>query len=536
MFVRKCLKLGFLGLSLVSACRPMSGGGCNSAQSQLTDSTLVKDIEPLSPAGGFIHFGNRACTVALMLTSANSSEIFADAYTAQHCVRENDAINPKVALSIYLPTDDGKSGGYLKNLPAIDDFFHRREQFMEEVRRLRTEAATELALKATAVPQIATTFYNAVSESESDPDGTFSFCLDQATGRLNVQRSQQICWSSLDSSVRRLTLRQSDLGASKFLRLKNFLEKRKENHLKALNQIRQFAIDFEFWTKKVNTVQGANRLFNYGNLGLFLNENVCKSIPKDDRFYQACPLRPVLVGLAEKFLVETDLDGNSKNIFRKLDELGVGLKSPLITETSVQAENGTKQIRKADFRDVFRDKFADAIIARLNADHDELRKLFTVQGNKLNPFGKHYTIATNPVSKTADGPRTMFGLIRGSALFGGTGSIPALPMSASGALRIYLPQSQSKLFFNATDSGSMITFGGIIPLLVLHTVDDKPVSGGASILALPEAQSENIPSISGKSNASGTKGIPANQEAKGGVDVKEGDYMISPNATIAGCR
>jgi hypothetical protein len=260
-------------------------------------------------------------------------------------------------------------------------------------------------------------------------------------------------------------------------------------------------------------------------------------LAKDDKYYPVCSVRPVLIDLAEKYLVETDLDGSSKNILKKLDEMGLGIKSPYFRTVNIPGPNGTNQSSQTEIRDIFREKALGALIDNLNGNWTELAKLFAVEKNTINTFGKHYTIATNPVIRNSTGgSRSMFGLIRSAAFFGGNSTLPAVSLSASGALRFYLPQNQSKIFFNPTDSGSMITFGGIIPLLVLHTVDDKPVSGGASILALPEAQAENIPSVGAKQASIGNKNVAGSSDVRGGVEVQENDYVVSPSSYIAGCR
>ena len=66
---------------------------------------------------------------------------------------------------------------------------------------------------------------------------------------------------------------------------------------------------------------------------------------------------------------------------------------------------------------------------------------------------------------------------------------------------MYLPNKSTKIKFGPTDSGAMLTFAGVVPLLVVNTVDDKPTSGGSAILALPEPgnQDDAVASVKARS-------------------------------------
>lgn len=528
-------------LVILTACSPSKSRNCATPQAQLVDASQLRDFEPLAPAGGYIQFGDRTCTVTLLLNSSDKTTLNLSAYTAQHCAREDYTQNPSVSLSVYIPSAQRKSGGYLKSLPARDEFFERRKAFIEEVDRLGISAASEMSREVTKIPLLAAIFYNNVEDDNASEEfaSAFSFCLDKSSSRLSVANAQHVCWSALDSSVRQLTLKVSDIGAAKFTQLKNHLEKRKENHDRALRNVRPLANDFALWTQRVAAVQGVNRFLKYGQMGLFLNENVCKNLAKDDKTYPICAARPVIIGLAEKFLVETDIDGKSKNILQKLDEMSIGINASFYKSETISGPNGSSQKVQIDIRDVFRDKQTAAMLGYINNNSTELRKFFDVKNDKLNTLGKHYSIAANPVfNDPAVGKSVSFNLIRSSALFGKADSVPGIPLSAQGALRFYLPTNQSKIFFNATDSGSMITFGGIIPLLVLHTVDDKPVSGGASILALPEAAPEDVPSVASKTagiRKPSTSGTSSKISLNTGVEVSDNDAMISNNGYIAAC-
>lgn len=531
---------GFIASLALLGCQQSGSRNCNTTQSQLSDSTLVRDIEPMAPAGGFIQFGSSACTVTLSLDEAREKELVVSAFTAHHCAREDSSKDPEVSLSVYLPAMDSKNSGYLKNIPVKDDFFERRKAFLSEIEKLKVPAASEFATQATMVPLLTTTYYNE-SLDDGEAASVFSYCLDKSTTRLNVPNSQQICWSMLDSSVRKLTIQASSLGELKFNQLKRYLEKRKANHSRALTQVKQLAADFTTWTTRVGGIQGGNRLHKYGQFAMFLNENVCKSLAKDDPKYPVCSVRDQLIELSDKYLVEVDIDGKSKSILKKLDELGIGSNSTFFRTKKIPAAGGSQQTVNYDIRDTFRDMVTSRLIEKMNENRTSLGELFSVNSQKILPFGRHYTIASNPVytDPSSGTKRVLFSLIRANALFGSGDSLPAIPLSGSGGLRMYLTKNQSKLLFNPTDSGSMITFGGIVPLLVLHTVDDNPVSGGASILVLPEATSEEFPSAVNSKTSSRSPTIVSRTktaEINTGVELSNSDVMVGQSDYLSVCN
>jgi hypothetical protein len=79
-----------------------------------------------------------------------------------------------------------------------------------------------------------------------------------------------------------------------------------------------------------------------------------------------------------------------------------------------------------------------------------------------------------------------FALVDSAALVSTSEPVASKGVRTLGILRMYLPSKSTKIKFGPTDSGAMLTFAGVVPLLVVNTVDDKPTSGGSAILALPE--------------------------------------------------
>jgi hypothetical protein len=63
-------------------------------------------------------------------------------------------------------------------------------------------------------------------------------------------------------------------------------------------------------------------------------------------------------------------------------------------------------------------------------------------------------------------------------------------VSKYGTLRLAATQENQLVKFQPTDSGSMLLLKGVVPLMVLNTVDGVGTSGGSAILALPESEED----------------------------------------------
>ncbi|MEY2986567.1 MAG: hypothetical protein RJB13_88, partial [Pseudomonadota bacterium] len=63
----------------------------------------------------------------------------------------------------------------------------------------------------------------------------------------------------------------------------------------------------------------------------------------------------------------------------------------------------------------------------------------------------------------------------------------------NGTLRVAFPRQSEIVKFQPTDSGTLITLHGVIPLMVLNTVNGEGTSGGSAILDLPEISYDDEP-------------------------------------------
>lgn len=514
--------LGLLG------CRQSKPAGCSSTQAVLSG-PAAQNLEPQTPAGGYINFADRACTSTLLLESATSETLTVNAYAASHCAPEFKSDNPSVSLTVFIPRDAMQLPGYLKNIPAKDDFFERRKAFMSEVRSLGNAAAEALARKSTEI-----TFYNE-TDSALDPSNGLplqGYCTQKTSERPKLKGFESVpetCWSSSDTNVRVLTISKSEIGESKFQLLKSHLEERKNAHLQSLLGNKQLSEDFKKLSSHIRVLQGANRLDNYRHIALFLNENLCPTLGPSDVRYQACSVREKLQPLVEKYLVETDFDGNSKSILKKLDELGIGIKSPYHRTVSEPGPGGTPLVRNTNIGEIFRENVSDKVIDKYF--ENEIPFNYLGKGatpSSLRKWDPQISLAAN-VTYNSDGERiSLFSLVKNTTVFGSAENIPGF-FTELFQVVFHLTQTQSKIAFDKTDSGTMLTLGGIAPLYVLQSVDREPVSGGASILALPEAEPEVVPAstatLPGKTGTVASR--PASKSATTGAEVADKDAIVA---------
>lgn len=479
----------YIALSVISVslfgCRksPSYTNGCSGSQSRVSSDSAVFESEALVPAGGFLHIGSAACTATFLLESANSSELRFAAYTAQHCVNEGSESSERFAVSMHIRSDNEQ--GYLKKLPVSDDFFTRRNQLWTDVRQLGSSEANTLVENALLISD-----YGEYLDQKVDGEGNTiggrdvstieakNVCLSNRTDLLQVGNSQHLCWSALDTTVRRLTLKASDVSKQDFEKAKQHLERRKAAFNGVLRKYPQISKNFTLWNKRVHGQVGGWRLTNYANIAAFLNDELCgKYLPKDAPEQSTCRVRDQLRALVEKHLIEIDVDGELKTVLKHAEQLGMGTSAPFFVDGGLPIKSALPM------------KSSENFFRFLNSKTDELRKLFpSSSGNKLLPLSNQFAIATNTslFNNETKKASLMFGHVKAKALFGESGELPSKGVNSAGLLRMYVSKQNIQIQFGATDSGAMLTFAGVVPLLVLNTVDDKPTSGGSAILALPE--------------------------------------------------
>jgi len=473
----------------LSACSPKTTP-CASSQVAIEDTSAIDSRLKAAPLGGFIHIGPRACTTTLSLVSANESTLVVNAYSALHCFREDKIQKEKVSLSVWIPASTGRTGGYLSKIPARDEFFERRAEFMIEIEKLDKPFLNE---RLRDIMQIELPYFfedkEQVRKNVNDGDSEKllrNICLSATEDKLNVPKSQHTCWSALDTGVRKLEIRAVDIDPARFVALRRSLESHAAKLQNLLRSDSQMAKTYQLWSNRIQGLTGLWRLTNYSPWAYFLNKNMCAMITPDMPESALCAARDKIITISKKYMVEIDADGTQKNIFQKADELGFGLNQNLMSESSIELVNLMPRKAFDKFHEVFQSFRTD------------LKQRIRTQNDQMMSLPPEYVIAANPFVAGASGKTSIagFSLLKGSVLIPEGVQVPSKGMSSKGTLRFYVNSSKADAVFGKTDSGAMITYAGVVPLLVLNSVDDEPTSGGASILALPEAQPEDVRSSS----------------------------------------
>lgn len=473
-------------LTAINACSPKGPAPCSSTQVAIGDAAAIDSSMKAAPLGGFINVGPRACTTTLSLLSASETSLVVNAYSALHCFREDNLDDEKISLSIYIPARPGISSGFLKNIPASDEFFARRKAFLVDIDKLANKEASERVRDIMKI-ELPYFFEDAAQVRANAAEGQGdklmrNICLSSSDDKLSVPNSQQTCWSSLDTGVRTLEIKAADVSAVQYRALKVVFERHNSQLKTVLRTDPKMAENYNIWSNRIHGLTGLWRLTNYSPLAYFLNKDMCAMVLSSNQDPGMCTVRSQLISLAEKYMVEMDADGKKKSILAKADELGFGINQNLMTENRVELVN---LMPKKAF-----DKFHEVFLAHRN----DIKQRIRIENERALPFSADYVIAANQLSKSANGQNMSFGLLRGKILTPDGSGSPSKGMSAKGTLRFYVNKAQLGASFGKSDSGSMITYAGVIPLLVLNSVDDEPTSGGASILALPEASSEEVSS------------------------------------------
>lgn len=513
--------------------------GCAGTMALVNDDSALLKTPPVVPAGGFVNIAGRSCTASFLLQSATDSSLLISAYTAQHCFREDSSSPESLSISLHLPAQGKSKAGYLKNIKAHDEFYSRRQQFLTEVQKLGVGAASEMAKQAMNITLFADRGLERLDPNASDTEleqisATDDFrrnvCISSQTDRLEVSGAQHVCWSALDTTVRTLEIRRDELNSEVYRTLRGLLENKRQAHESVLNSSRNISKHFNLWNERVHAQVGGWRFRNYSHLASFLNKDICgKLLPKDDSHFPICSVRDQLLSAVRKHLIEVDLDGKKKSIIDKAQELGFGVDSPFL-----RSEGGSSANTMA-LKDLLMLKLSDDFNHFLNKNMTDLRAMFPTKNEKIHALPKQFSIAANPIVRLPNGNDDMaFGLVDSSALVPSSAPVPSKGVQVLGILRMYLPSEQVKVRFGPTDSGAMLTIGGIVPLLVLNTVDDKPTSGGSAILALPDPGPEDESSVVSHHTRTAPKPLSTGARASSDTTVDSDSTLVSGNSVA--CR
>lgn len=516
-----------------AGCKPASDNGCLSVASSEPKIGATPDFVQ----GGYIHLGDKMCTASFELNEATADTLTLRAYSARHCRVEKSTASSANFVSLYFDKSATRSAGFVQKIAAKESFSARAEKARREVSALGVTGAGELFADAFDIP----VHYNPFGEGEfSGADAIVCNNIDFAGEIDDPQKKlSQSCWSFLDLGVFDFEISKSALGSKDFAYISQRLKAKKaalNGFLSANPLLQRQYVDHR---KRVHAVTGLMRLQKASRLAYLLNLDFCKiSSASGIDTAKMCSVQRRLIEIAGQNFIETDESGRQVNIFDKLSKL---------TDLSVPGESYANLLAGRRFATghdsltfanadelagayavsmwhIFKDQTAIAIqsFRRALKEHSgetpedkvspalSVSTNFSVNGKSGDAGIRFGQFPLSLLSKQPD----KFVFVRGNAnnntpdrMFFGVGFF--------GTLKMGVPREVETIKFLPSDSGSLVSLKGVLPLMVLNTVDDKPTSGGASILALPEAKEEDIPS---QNAGSGTGGKQTASNADVSID------------------
>lgn len=531
-----------------AACAPSRPSEClSTASSEMPLAPTSKFIQ-----GGYIHFGDKTCTASFEVGEIGAEEISLKGFSARHCRFENAGDNRKISISLYFDRTAKLSAGYVRAIPVSESFAERASAALKQVSALNVGSATELLTDALKIPvhyDPWTPKKEIFSSSGSIICNNFDI-IPKIPDPANALSHS--CWSFLDLGVFELRLKKSAVGENTFRFISDQLEEKK----RMLNGFLQAYPDVASYAKlhrtDSNGVIGLFRLQKYARLAYIFNHDLCRvgaTSTVDTRVL--CSVQMKLIAIVGRHLVEFDENGAKVNIFDRLAgtsqdgslekigfpyaDLVAGRRLPLpSTSMTFEQRDKLSAFHASTLNGVYR---ATNVVAIMTL-RDELKKFSgTVAETQISPSLFVGTNFTAGKGKTTE--QIQYGQFSLAGLSSRPEAIHLSPqkkvhydleqvkfgVSMHGTLRLGIEKQSEVVSFFPTDSGSMLFLKGVFPLMVLNTVNDNPTSGGASILALPDAKEETAASGGGtaqvrdpknKTNSDAQVKISKNVSATGG--------------------
>ncbi|MFZ9520372.1 MAG: hypothetical protein ACO3A4_07835 [Silvanigrellaceae bacterium] len=541
--MRRSIEFSFLwvvvGCSL-AACKPTSTSGC------LSVSSSASSIEPGKTSsfiqGGYVRLGDKLCTATFDIVDVGETEIRLKAYSARHCRFESATSNARNSVSLYFDQTTQRSAGYVSNLPAEESFSTRATKIVADVGTLNIPLATSLFRDALDVPvQYDPWGGKPLSGESSIVCNNFDIAPAIADPARNLSQS---CWSYLDLGTFDLRLKRDSISAKDFKFVSEQLKKKQFNlseHLKANPALAANSSEIK---KEVDGVVGLLRLQRSAQLAYLLSMDLCK-VSSDSGFDSGkfCSAQKRMIEIAGQNFVETDENGEAVNIFDKLSRIGdpgfpgLSYSRLLAGERLALGSNPldypSASMLAKEFAQSLREIYSNRSFITVGKIRSAVKAASgTSPEERLSPA---FVLGTNFVTSDLTGrqqiqylqfPLTSIGEKSSNFILSpvsgnpGTSVGDVFGVSRYGILRFALQKQSELISFFPSDSGSLISLGGVVPLFALNTVNDQPTSGGASILALPEASEELVSSrpgatIANNGNASGQAKIKPGMSTAG---------------------
>lgn len=524
--------LNLLHFSLISCalagCKAASTSGCLST----TSNELKISDKSDAVQGGYIHFGDKSCSATFDVVGVSAEHIRLKAYSARHCRFENGLSQDQVSVSLYFGDSNSARSGYIKNIPVNERFVDRATQAMQEVKKLNAPRAEALFLSALRIPvQFDPWFGNAYAEFIEDQSKSSLICNDfeQIPSIPDPQdRMTDSCWSALDLGTFDLVIRKNAIPPKQFFYLTEKLNDKAQRLQNLLSSDAQLKSAFYESRKSIDSIMTLLRSHQASRLVTLLNFDLCQPNVRND---ELCKNQTKLIEIVAKNFTEPDREGRERNLFDWMssssDFRTVQLPlSDLLAGKRVIADVSVKNFSELDAYTSALTSDVSSHLKDKSALHIINMRSFVVEqsrGASAAQLSPSYLVGSNFVAK-ADGNAAnyRFGLFGLSQVFSDPKQVQLTPtgftqndtpvhgISLFGTLRVAFPRESEVVKFQPTDSGSLITLHGIIPLMVLNTVNDVGTSGGSAILALPEIGYDDeplSPQVAQPGNAEGTKSV-----------------------------
>lgn len=438
-------------------------------------------------------------------------------FSARHCRFENGMTTDKVAVNLYFDQTPLRSAGYLKNIRAEEGYVMRSSSIMNEVGKLNSQDLNNRFLNALKIPVQYDPWGEAVfTESGS---GTEPGATKQSTSLIcnNFNQIKPIddpqdrltdsCWSFLDLGTFDLTIRKSALPAKDYEFMTAQLIQKRQMLNAYLDKNPSLKKAYTEHRKQIDSVMSLLRLRNAGTLAYLLNLDLCSGSMKNESI---CKNQAKLIDILGQNYLDQDETGTTKNIFDRLSanradstfvpsltyaDLQKGSRMPLNdANTSLAAAEEIARAFAGEINMLLKNRTAIAIV--------KMKEMLAEQSKStgLESLSPSVLMGTNFSVNRSTGSNTGFQF----ALFNAKHTVSDLSrlklspedsvaggrnvhgVTSYGTLRMAFPRDTQVVKFHPTDSGSLMSLAGVVPLMVLNTVDGVGTSGGTAIMALPD--------------------------------------------------
>lgn len=437
------------------------------------------------------------CSASFKLEKKNG-QFEADVFTAAHCFRGNELLIEKISIDLY----DVNGRGYFKEIPITESFLKARNDALKELASAGFDANLQKVFSSRFMPGYALLAKNyddrirqACSNGLTGADGNFAY--------LTKPGEQVLCFTPADVAFLHVELTEGNPAKNPdHAGLAEFLEAKFKEQSLALGAQQTAAARAAELVSRMNkdyaTSQRDHGAFDYidfvtlgclpqapdeptrmttGNAAssagdeilIDLDRSLMAPSPAEIQFMkssfkpQVCKRLSEFKRIAEKYLLLRSVKPSEYATRIAYDD-PIGTGAAWWQASSYEAQNRNPQAPRA---------WATLL--------DELKKAPNDLHIHFNFKGR-----TSQDSRFADSVAMDFTADKRSARY--LWPAPDAQGLLTQNLLLSTPLSLAKLLFQEGDSGTLISWKGLHPLMVLAAVDGEPTSAGAAAMNLPKRQ------------------------------------------------